>query len=116
MDYKLGELESLFEEVKNIIDYVEGSKQNDRRITLYLANGENITYCVTNNSIAHLLGINTTYLVSTGLFTSKDSFGILKEMCENPYRIHKQKTEGFLKYDSFISPYIKEKIESFKKI
>jgi len=115
MTYSLSELESLFEEIQNIIDYIEGTKQSDRRNTLYLANGESITYGVPNNSIAHLLGIKTEYLQSTGLFKSKDSFGILKEMCENPYRIHQQKMGGHLTYDSFISRYVKDKIKWFKE-
>ncbi len=115
MNFNLGELEELFKDILEIIDYVEGSKLKDRRTTLYLANKENITYCVTNASIAHLLGINTTYLVSTNLFNSKDSFGILKEMCENPYRIHKLRTDGHLTFENFMSEHIKEKIAYFKE-
>lgn len=115
MTYSLSELESLFKEIEDIIGFVEGTKLNDRRNALYLANGESITYAVPNNSIAHLLGIKTEYLQTTGLFSSTDSFGILKEMCENPYRIYQLNKQGHLKYESFISKYIMDKIRCFKE-
>lgn len=36
-------------------------------------------------------------------------------MCENPYRIHKLYLEGIIKYENLFSPFIIQKIESFKE-
>ena len=99
MKFNLGELESLFEKIKDIIDYVESAKLKDRRMNLFLGNGDKILFSIPNNTVAHLLGIDTNYLISTGLYNNQNSFELLKEMCENPYKIHKANVDGIINYD-----------------
>ena len=62
-------------------------------------NNSNINYSIPNESIAHLLGINTNYLISTSRFNATNSFDLLKEMCENPFRINQLYNEGIIKYE-----------------
>lgn len=62
----------------------------------------------THNTIAHLLGIDTEYLKSTGQFT-KDSYDILKLICNDSYRLYNMVNQGHLTYESFISDYAQEK-------
>lgn len=112
---KLAEIENLFKKIKDFINYVETAKLEDRRITLYLSNGEMLNYCIPNSCIAHMLGINTNYLRATGLFKSENSYEILKEMCENPYRIYRNISDGHLTENSFLSKHIEEKINSFRE-
>lgn len=113
MNFNLGELEELFEKINKIIDTVEKERYSDKRQQLYLSNGERITISMPNDSIAHLLGINTNYLISTSRFTNTKSFDLLREMCENAYRIHSLHKDGFINYDKLFSPYIFNKLESF---
>jgi len=88
MKFNLSELEHLFSEINEIINFIELSEYQNRRNRVFLGNGDKINFSVPNDTIAHLLGVNTNYLVSTGRFNSTYSFDILKEMCENPYRIN----------------------------
>ena len=89
MNFNLSELENLFEEMNEIINYFEMSQYQNRRYRIFLGNGDRINYSIPNDSIAHLLGVNTNYLISTGRFNSTNSFDLLKEMVVNPYRINK---------------------------
>lgn len=115
MEIKLTELERLFEEIKEIINYIEMSRYKDRVHRIYLSNGDKLNYKVPNESIAHLLGINTTYLYSTGRYKNSNSFDLLKEMSTDFYKIYKMNNEGIISYDNLFSKYIYEKIKSFKE-
>lgn len=115
MNFKLAELEQLFEEIGEIINFFELSQYENRRNRIFLSNGDKINLSIPNESVAHLLGVNTNYLISTGRFNSTNSFELIKEMCENPYRIHTLYIEGIIKYENLFSPYILQKIESFKE-
>lgn len=115
MKYSLSELETLFVEIKEIINFNELSQYQNRRNRIYLSNGDRINYSVPNNTIAHLLGINTNYLMSTGLCSSTNSFDALKEMCENAYRINKAYRDGIINYAQLFSPFLKQKLEGFKE-
>lgn len=114
MNFNLSELENLFEEMNEIINYFEMSQYQNRRYRIFLGNGDRINYSIPNDSIAHLLGVNTNYLMSSGRFNSTNSFDLLKEMVENPYRINKLCSEGIIKYDYLFSPFIYNKILGFK--
>lgn len=116
MKFNFGDLERLFEKINDIIDYVKLADLKNRRNTLYLCNEDDyIVYSVPETSIAHLLGINTTYLIGTGVFRNKNSYELLKEMCENPYRIHTLSESGIIDQTLLFSEHILEKVESFKE-
>ena len=117
MDYNLGELESLFDEIKEIIDYVDKNKLTYKNYFLYLANlkkSENIEYQITNESLPHLLGINTTNLIATKIYSSKNSYQVTLEMLDDPYRLYKAVKDGVITYDKIFSKHIKKKIKAFK--
>jgi len=115
MKFNLSELEHLFSEINEIINFIELSEYQNRRNRVFLGNGDKINFSVPNDTIAHLLGVNTNYLVSTGRFNSTYSFDILKEMCENPYRINQLYKDGIINYDYLFSPYIFKKLEGFRE-
>jgi len=115
MIMNLNELESLLYNIGDIIDYVEKAQIDKSKTKIYLGNNEDISFSVPKESIPHLLGINTTYLASTNVFKSKNSFELIKEMCENPYRIHSLAKDGILNYDQLFSPYVFDKINIFKE-
>ena len=83
MKFNLSELETLFEKIKDIIGYVESARLKDRRMNLFLGNGDKILFSIPNNSVAHLLGIDTNYLISTGLYNNQNSFLPLKKFISN---------------------------------
>lgn len=115
MEFTYEKLENLFYDINEIIDYIEGTKNSEKRFRLFLSNGDKINYNIPNNSIAHLLGIDTNYLMSTGLFSSKTSFDLLKEMCNNAFKLNKCRIQGQIDYKQLFSKYILSKVESFKE-
>ncbi len=115
MNFSYSELENLFDVIKEIINDFENSRYYSRVQQIYLGNGDKIKFSIPRQHVAHLLGIDTNALVSTGRFKSKDSFGVLKEMCENAYTIYKMKQEGIISYENLFSNFILNKVENFKR-
>ena len=115
MNFNLGDLERLFDDIKEIINFIEISQYQNRRHRIFLGNGDRLNFSIPNDTISHLLGINTNYLISTGRFNSTNSFEVLKEMCENPYRINQLYNDGIIKYENLFSPFIINKLEGFRE-
>ena len=113
MKFNLAELEDLFEKIKNVLSEYEAYKYSNKSNTLYLANGEQINYTIRKDSVPHLLGIDTTYLISTDLFKSKSSYELLNELIENPYKIWTNFTKGIISFDRLFSKFIDKKVDSF---
>ena len=115
MNFKLGELEELFYNIEDIVDYVEKAQIWNNSTKIYLGNNEKINLVIPKDSIPHLLGIDTNYLNSTKIFGCSNSFELLKKLIEDPYRINKLRNEGILNYNSLFSSHILKKIECFKE-
>lgn len=115
MKMNLGEIERLFEKIRDIIDYVEKANLKSRVSCLYLANDEVIKLQVPDSTIAHLLGININYLKSTRLFKSYNSFELLKEIANDPYKIYTQSINGYINQELLFSTHINKKVDSFKE-
>ena len=114
MEINYSKLESLFDDINEIINYIEISQYKNRRYRLFLGNGDKLNFQIPNESIAHLIGINTTYLLGTGRFKSTNSFELLKELCENAYTINQMHMLHQLDYNKLFSPYIFDKVKYFK--
>lgn len=89
-NYTYSDLEKYSKEVNDAIDYyeyrsVEGTTQN-----IFLANGERIRYRIDRQNIAHLLGIDTTYLINSGKLSPqiKNSSGVLNLVRETTYEFY----------------------------
>ena len=116
MNMNYSELETLLSKIQEIINYVECAALKDRRTSLYLSGDiEYLTYNVPEYAIAHLVGVDTNYLMSTGQFKETSSFGLLKELVQNAYKINKLHNEGHINYDKLFSKHINEKIDIFKE-
>lgn len=109
------EYDELIENIRECLDWHARRNFNDMAYNLVMDNGERIRIVFNNSSVAHLLGIDTEYLKSTGMFND-NSYEILKQVCNNSYRLYNMVSQGHLKYDSFISDYADEKVMGFKKI
>lgn len=84
-----------------------------RKTMLFLSNGDIINYTVNKKNLAHLLGVNTDYLLSTGLYSESNSYDLLKKFVCNIGNIYKLHKDGVIDLNKIISPYIEEKINSF---
>ena len=109
-NFNLSELEQLFYDIQDVIEYFENISNDNNVSKIYLSSGDRISINVSNSSIAHLLGINTNYLISTNLFKSKNSYDMIKEIMYDPYRIYKLRNEGYIS-----SKHVKKKVDSIIK-
>ena len=109
------EMESLINDISDRINYYKYEKLQYNEIKLVLANGETITLTTPMSSIAHLLGVDTKYLASTGIFKATNSWDLLNEMCNNEYRIYNCIKDGIISENKLFSDHITEKINGFSE-
>lgn len=116
-----------YEKFENIIETLRKDVRDyyarychEKQIEIYLANGDRIFYAIPETAIAHLLGIDTNYLLSKSIFTvnNKSSIEVLKQLCaeENTYRLYQLISQGHLSFENIFSEYFNEKLESFDKV
>lgn len=115
MKFNLTQLEDLFYNINEIINYIENSKLKNRRYILRLSNGDHLNYSVPNESIPHLLGINIPYLDSLNIFKEHNSFELLKHLTENAYKIYELESKGIIDLNNLFSPFILEKVNNFRE-
>ena len=116
MSYNIKMLYGLYEKIDDIVSYMNISDYEKRRKKLFLAsNGMYLNYSVPKNSVPHLIGINTTYLLSTDLFRSTSSFELLEELlAKGASWLDKNINLGIINPEILFSKHINKKIESFK--
>lgn len=115
MELNRTELEKLLNGIATIIYNLEKYYTFNKSTKIYLSNGESIYFNITKSSLAHLLGINTNYLASTSIFREKNSYELLKKMCDSSYKIHDLHTKGIINYNELFSKNIYEKLNGFFK-
>ncbi len=80
-----------------------------RKIMLFLSNGDVVNYTINKSNLAHLLGVNTDYLLSTGLYNESNSYDLLKKFLCNTGNIYKMYKDGIIDLNKLLSPYIEKK-------
>lgn len=110
--------EHTMESLRGAIKDYYGRHSNDKIFDIFLANGDRLTYTIPESKIAHLLGIDTNYLLSTSLFTtdSKLSIEVLEKFCseEEVYSNYKHFSNGLLDYNKVFSDYFQQKLLAFE--
>ena len=117
MEWQRFEVESMFNEIKELLQYLDTNNLTNKNYLLFLANlpnGENLKFKITKESIPHLLGINTNYLISTRIFNNRSAYSLLEEMLDNEFKIYDNSVKKVLDYNKLFSPHIKKKIKCFK--
>lgn len=74
------ELDELIEKIQGNINKFNGNSKYKNTYFLKFANGETIKICFPPSSVPHLLGVNTTYLEATGLYSEEGVFELLNKM------------------------------------
>ena len=68
---QMTKFEYLMELIANNVETYNRNSRYKDKFSLTFANGDNIKIYVPNSSVPHLLGINTNYLMSSGLYREK---------------------------------------------
>lgn len=115
MNLTYSELEELVQKIGFILNKFEGNKeknQSEYRYKLFLANGEAINFSVPTNTLAHILGVKTEYLIAAGIYNNKSSIEVLKSFCKDYYSIYTKVQNKVLSWDKIFSKHVKEKINN----
>lgn len=94
-------------------------KKSDYRYNenkLYLSNGQILEFMFKPENIPHLLGINISVLRNSRILSSNKPLDMLEELIQRYTAIYQKFVRGELIYSDIVSPYIKEKIESFETV
>lgn len=68
---QMTKFEYLMELIANNVETYNRNSRYKDKFSLTFANGDNIKIYVPNSSVPHLLGVNTNYLMSSGLYREK---------------------------------------------
>lgn len=128
MSYNKYELSEIFDKIDKLLqryfdkeneynfdDETEEKRRNDlskKSYLMFLSNGERIRLKIPKSSIPHLLGINTEYLKSTGLYKGMNSYEIMLEFIKNSNDAFQKHESGIINLDKILSPYINQKLDS----
>lgn len=128
MNYSKYKLSELFDKIEKLLqsyfgkedDYNFYEKDNFEHKTdlskksylMFLSNGDRIRVKIPKTSIPHLLGINTEYLKSTGLYKGMNSYEIMLDFIKNPNEAFQKHESGIINLDKILSPYINKKLDS----
>ena len=128
MNYSKYKLSELFDKIDKLLqsyfgkedDYNFYEKDNFEHKTdlskksylMFLSNGDRIRVKIPKTSIPYLLGINTEYLKSTGLYKGMNSYEIMLDFIKNPNEAFQKHESGIINLDKILSPYINKKLDS----
>lgn len=128
MSYNKYELSEIFDKIDKLLQRYfdkeneynfdekdEEERRNDlskKSYLMFLSNGERIKIKIPKSSIPHLLGINTEYLKSTGLYKGMNSYEIMLDFIKNSNEAFQKHESGIINLDKILSPYIKKKLDS----
>lgn len=128
MSYNKYELSEIFDKIDKLLQRYfdkeneynfdekdEEDRRNDlskKSYLMFLSNGERIKIKIPKSSIPHLLGINTEYLKSTGLYKGMNSYEIMLDFIKNSNEAFQKHESGIINLDKILSPYINKKLDS----
>lgn len=128
MSYNKYELSEIFDKIDKLLQRYfdkeneynfdekdEEERRNDlskKSYLMFLSNGERIKIKIPKSSIPHLLGINTEYLKSTGLYKGMNSYEIMLDFIKNSNEAFQKHESGIINLDKILSPYINKKLAS----
>ena len=110
---QMTKFEYLMELIANNVETYNRNSRYKDKFSLTFANGDNIKIYVPNSSVPHLLGINTNYLMSSGLYREKSSYELLNKLCEDRYRIYRYINDNIIDEKQLFSEHIEKKNSAF---
>lgn len=128
MNYSKYKLSELFDKIDKLLQSYFGKEDNynfyekdnfehktdlsKKSYLMFLSNGDRIRVKIPKTSIPHLLGINTEYLKSTGLYKGMNSYEIMLDFIKNSNEAFQKHESGIINLDKILSPYINKKLDS----
>lgn len=110
---QMTKFEYLMELIANNVETYNRNSRYKDKFSLTFVNGDNIKIYVPNSSVPHLLGVNTNYLMSSGLYREKSSYELLNKMCEDRYRLYRYINDNIIDEKQLFSEHIEKKNSAF---
>ena len=110
---QMTKFEYLMELIANNVETYNRNSRYKDKFSLTFANGDNIKIYVPNSSVPHLSGINTNYLMSSGLYREKSSYELLNKMCEDRYRLYRYINDNIIDEKQLFAEHIEKKNSAF---
>lgn len=110
---QMTKFEYLMELIANNVETYNRNSRYKDKFSLTFANGDNIKIYVPNSSVPYLLGVNTNYLMSSGLYREKSSYELLNKMCEDRYRLYRYINDNIIDEKQLFSEHIEKKNSAF---
>ena len=107
-------IEDILKMAVECAEYYQREHLDNKEFTLYLANGEKVTYMITPSSVPHLLGIDIYALKSVINLEGEDLVSMMKDLQAKTYELCNKFRIGYLKQEDIFSKYIYQKLENFK--
>lgn len=111
------EFNSRLQSIKDALIFYDSRHYDSKRFGLALSDGDKVSYSIPENAVAHLLGVNTNYLLGTSFLTpkSKSSIDVLRELCnsDNWYNLYGRYSEKRLDLNQLLSSQFAKKVEIF---
>ena len=105
----------LIDKIENCLNWFKRKDIDYNRYKMYLSNGEMIEIDYNLNCLPHLLGIDTNFLRSTGLFKGK-AIDILESIIDDSNFLYNQFKNGHISQNQVFSKYIDKKSNNFYNI
>lgn len=110
------EFEQIIVKLEEAVKLYKKSDYRYNENKLYLSNGQILEFMFKPENIPHLLGINISALRNSKILSSNKPLDMLEELIQRYTAIYQKFVRGELIYSDVVSPYIKEKIESFETV
>lgn len=110
------EFEQIIVKLEEAVKLYKKSDYRYNENKLYLSNGQILEFMFKSENIPHLLGINISALRNSKILSSNKPLDMLEELIQRYTAIYQKFVRGELIYSDVVSPYIKEKIESFETV
>lgn len=111
---EMEQFNEIMSKIKYLVNWFKYNSYDSPYIRVFTSSGDSFNFKIQKDNIAHLLGINTSYLISTGSFKNTSSYELLVELCENDYRISTKIKDNYIKLSDIFSKHVYQKINCFK--
>lgn len=111
---EMEQFNEIIDKIKYLINWYKYNNYENRCIKSFISSGNSFNYKINRDNIAHLLGVNISYITSTRLFTNTSSFELLCELCQNSYRLSSKIKDNEIKISNIFSKQIYKKLNNFK--
>jgi hypothetical protein len=106
--------DEIIEKLEACLNFYEENKIGEKVTILTLADGSVINLRIRRNAIAHLLGVNTDFLIMKGMTKYTSAIDILNALIDEPFLVYAAFQKEKMDFSLLFSEYIQSKMKIFE--